>query len=144
MSGKTNKTLPTPVSVDDFLATLSEQRQDESRQIIAIMQDVTGEPPVMWGPGIIGFGTYHYKYESGREGDAPAAAFAPRKASLVIYLDDPISHYESWLEKLGPHTTSKVCLYIKKLSAIDLNVLRQLIAASYEKVSTRETAPPAE
>ncbi len=144
MSNKTNKTAPTTMRVDDFLATLSEQRQEESRQCIALMQEITGEPPVMWGPSIIGFGTYHYKYESGREGDSPAAAFAPRKANLVIYLDDPISRYESWLEKLGPHTTSKVCLYIKKLSAVDLNVLRELVAASYRDVSTQESIDRAE
>ena len=98
----------------------------------------------MWGPSIIGFGSYHYKYESGREGDAPAAAFSPRKANLVIYLDDPISRYETLLESLGPHTTSKVCLYIKRLSAVDLDVLREIIAESYRNVSTQAdicTAP---
>ena len=144
MSSKPNKTVPTSVSVDDFLATVSEQRQQESRQLIVLIREITGQDPYMWGPSIIGFGSYHYKYESGREGDAPAAAFAPRKANLVIYLDDPISRYESWLEKLGPHTTSKVCLYIKKLSAVDLNVLRELIAASYGDVSTQESTHRAE
>ena len=144
MSSTSNKTVPTSVSVDDFLATLSEQRQAESRQIIAIMREITGHEPVMWGPSIVGFGSYHYKYKSGREGDAPAAAFAPRKANLVIYLDDPISRYEGWLEKLGPHTTSKVCLYVKKLSAVDLNVLRELLAASYRDGSTHESTPRAE
>ena len=144
MSSMPNKTVPTSVSVDDFLATLSEQRQEEGRQIIAIMREITGQDPYMWGPSIIGFGSYHYKYESGREGDAPAAAFAPRKANLVIYLDDPISRYEPLLEKLGPHTISKVCLYIRKLSAVDLDVLRDIIARSYENVSSHEDAHRAE
>jgi hypothetical protein len=98
----------------------------------------------MWGPSIIGFGSYHYKYESGREGDAPAAAFAPRKANLVIYLDDPISRYETMLKSLGPHTTSKVCLYIRRLSTVDLDVLRDIIAASFENVSTQHETARAE
>ena len=115
MTSKPNKTAPTIVSVDDFLATLSEQRQAEARQCIAIMQEITGQPPVMWGPSIIGFGSYHYKYESGREGDAPAVSFSPRKANLVIYLADNASRYETLLEKLGPHTTGTACLYIKRL-----------------------------
>jgi hypothetical protein len=130
MGSNTNKTAPTAVSVDDFLATVSEQRQQESREIIAIMQNLTGEPPVMWGPSIIGFGTYHYTYESGREGDSPLAGFSPRKANLVVYLTAPMSRYETQLATLGPHTTSKVCLYIKRLSAVDLDVLREIIVIS--------------
>ncbi len=137
MSGNTNKTVPTTVGVDDFLAALPRQQQEESRQLIAIMQEVTGETPVMWGPSIIGFGSYHYKYESGREGDAPAVSFAPRKANLVIYLADGVSRHEALLERIGPHTTSKVCVYIKRLSAIDLDALRDVIAASYGYVTTQ-------
>ena len=144
MSGKPNKTAPTTVSVDDFLATLSPQRQEEGRQCIAIMREITGHEPYMWGPSIVGFGSYHYKYESGREGDAPAAAFSPRKANLVIYLEDPISRYETMLERLGPHTTSKVCLYIKRLSAVDLDVLRDIIATSFANVSTQQDMGRAE
>jgi len=144
MSSKANKTVPTAVSVDDFLATLPEQRQEECRQIVAIMQDVTGQAPVMWGPSIIGFGSYHYAYESGREGDAPAASFSPRKANLVIYLADGVSRHEALLEKIGPHTSSKVCVYIKRLPAIDLDALRDVIAASYEYVTTQLTMHRAE
>ena len=144
MRSKPNKTMPTSVSVEDFLATLPEQRQEEARQCIAIMQEITGQSPVMWGPSIIGFGSYHYKYESGREGDAPAASFSPRKANLVIYLADGISRYETMLENLGLHTTSKVCLYIKRLSTIDPDVLREVIAASYQYVSTQEPMHRAE
>jgi hypothetical protein len=144
MSNKPNKTAPTAVSVDDFLSTVSEQRQEESRQIIALMQEITGEPPVMWGPSIIGFGSYHYKYESGREGDASIAGFSPRKANLVIYLPDGVSRHEAQLEKLGPHTTGKVCVYIRRLSAVDLDVLRDIIAASCENVTAQKSMGRAE
>ena len=144
MSNKTNKTVPTDVSVDDFLVTLSEQRQEEARQIIAIMRNVTGQTPVMWGPSIIGFGSYHYAYETGREGDAPAVSFAPRKANLVIYLADGVSRHEALLEQIGPHSTSAACVYIKRFSEIDLDALRKVIAASYEYVMTQLTTNPAE
>lgn len=144
MSNKPNKTTPTAVGVDDFLATVSEQRREESRTCIKIMQKITGQPPVMWGPSIIGFGSYHYRYESGREGDAGAAGFSPRKAHLVIYLPDGVARHEKLLENLGPHTTGKVCVYIKRLSAVDLNVLRDIIAASYQYVTSQENMGRAE
>lgn len=135
MSKETNKTAPTKVSIEDFLATVSEQRQDESRQLISIMREITGEEPVMWGPSIIGFGGYHYKYESGREGDMPVAAFSPRKPNMVVYLTEDVLANQALLEKLGPHTSSKVCLYIKRLSAVDLDVLGDLIVAASKDVS---------
>ncbi len=144
MTSKPNKTAPTIVSVDDFLANLPEQRQTEARQCIAIMQEITGQPPVMWGPSIIGFGSYHYQYESGREGDAPAAGFSPRKANLVFYLADGVSRYEKLLENLGPHTTGQACLYVKRLSAIDLDVLHEIIAESYQYVTAQESMGNAE
>lgn len=144
MSNKPNKTAPTVVSVDDFLATLSDQRQAEGRQVIEIMQEVTGEPPVMWGPSIIGFGTHHYIYESGREGDSPLAGFSPRKANLVIYVDDDATRYQALLDKLGPHTTGKVCIYIKRLAAVDLDVLREIIVASCDHVAEQEKLRAAE
>src|SRR5215207_504640 len=108
------------------------------------MEEITGEKPQMWGPSIIGFGSYHYKYASGREGDAPVAGFSPRKANLVIYLAEGVARNEALLKKLGPHTTSKVCLYIKRLSAIDLDVLREVIGESNRYISAQEAMHRAE
>lgn len=144
MSSKANKTAPTTVGVDDFLAGLAEQRQEESRQCIEMMREVTSEPPVMWGPSIIGFGSYHYVYESGREGDSPVVSFSPRKANLVIYVADGVSRYEADLEKLGPHTTGKVCIYIRKLAAVDFEVLRDIVAASCAYIAAQEPMQRAE
>lgn len=144
MSSKQNKTAPTNVTVDEFLSTVSEQRQTESRVCIALMQEITGFPPLMWGPSIIGFGSYHYRYESGREGDAPIAGFSPRKANLVIYLTEDVAGDDDLLASLGPHTTSKVCLYINRLSAVDLDVLRKAIAASCHDVMAQYPTRPAE
>lgn len=135
MSSKGNKTAPTSVTVDEFLATVPEQRQQESRELIALMQDITGQPPVMWGLSIIGFGSYHYVYESGRKGDAPIVAFSPRKPNLVLYLSDGADRYEALLQELGPYTTGKSCLYIKRLSAVDLDVLRRIVSESFTYVS---------
>lgn len=92
-----------------------------------MMEEITGEKPVMWGPSIIGFGTYHYTYESGHEGDACIAGFSPRKANLVIYLTSGFADKNELVEKLGKHKASKSCLYINKLSDIDLSVLEQLV-----------------
>jgi hypothetical protein len=116
------------------------------------MSRVTGEPPQLWG-SIIGFGQYHYKYESGREGDVAAASFAPRKAATTIYLVDGIGRYEEQLKQLGPHTTGVGCLYIKDLDKVDLSVLEDIVAESYRtltkdtyKLRAREGTPgrPAE
>ena len=85
----------------------------------------------MWGSSIVGYGTYHYRYESGREGDAPAAGFSPRKAATTVYLADGVAAYTALLERLGPHKTSVGCVYIKDLSEVDLDVLGQIIAQSY-------------
>ena len=95
------------------------------------MRSVTGEPPVMWGPSIIGFGSYHYRYESGRSGDAPLAGFSPRKANLVVYLVGGFEErYPELLEQLGPHRTGKACLYLRRLGEVDLDALRQLVERS--------------
>jgi hypothetical protein len=97
------------------------------------MRSVTGEPPVMWGPSIVGFGSYHHRYESGRTGDAPLAAFSPRKANLVVYLVGGFEdRYARLLEQLGPHKTGKACLYLKRLGDVDLDALRQLVERSMQ------------
>lgn len=104
-------------------------RKRDAETLLAIMARVTGEPPRLWGPNIVGFGSYHYRYATGREGDAPAAAFSPRKASSTVYLADGTRAYD--LEGLGDHTTSVVCLYLKNLDRVDLSVLESVIAQSY-------------
>jgi hypothetical protein len=94
------------------------------------MQNATGEKPRMWGPSIVGFGSHHYKYESGREGDMPLAGFSPRKAATVLYIARGFSDSDELLAKLGRHTTGKGCLYIKKLADVDQKVLGSLLAKS--------------
>ena len=125
-----NKTKPTKLSVVEFVdAVADETRRADAKTLVKLMRSATGEKPAMWGPAIIGFGSSHYKYESGREGDMPLVGFSPRKAATVLYgLTGPDS--EVLLAKLGKHTTGKGCLYIKKLADVDPKVLGALIAKS--------------
>ena len=111
-----NKTKPTKVSVDAFIDSLPEPRRDDARELVKLMKSVSRNEPTMWGPSLIGFGTYHYRYESGREGDMPLLCFSPRKSANVVYirLTD-----KDLLDKLGKHTLRGDCLHIKKLSDID-------------------------
>ncbi|HEX5163428.1 MAG TPA: DUF1801 domain-containing protein [Steroidobacteraceae bacterium] len=126
-----NKTRPTKASVAAFLETKAKGQQlADSRELIRLFREVTGQPPKMWGPGIVGFGSYHYVYESGREGDAPLLGFAPRKPELVIYLMAQDLHDKGLWAKLGKHRAGACCLYIKKLEDIDLGVLKRLAKAS--------------
>src|SRR5215212_11800425 len=111
-----------------------EKRRRDAETLITMMARATGESPKLLGT-IIGFGQYHYKYPSGREGDAAAAGFAPRKAATTIYLLDGIGRYGAQLERLGPHTTGVGCLYIKHLGKIDLSVLENIIAESYRTLT---------
>lgn len=123
-----NKTKPTALSVPAFLdACTDEERRTDAKALTRLMQKVTGDKPTMWGPSIVGFGSYHYKYESGREGDAPIVGFSPRKAANVLYGTTGFSGAEALLAKLGKHTTGKGCLYIKKLADVDVKVLEILI-----------------
>lgn len=124
---------PTNVHVEEFLATVSEQRAAEARIIIGIMEQIAGQPAVMWGPSIIGFGSVHYKYASGREGDMPRLGFSPRKSALTIYFMEGFAgRYEEELQCLGAHKVSKACLYITKLANIDLKVLTDMLKETYE------------
>jgi hypothetical protein len=126
-----NKTKPTEVSVTAFVNKLAEPtRRSDAKALIGLMKSATGEAPRMWGPSIIGFGTYHYKYASGREGDTVLVGFSPRKPATVLYGVIGFENSESMLAKLGKHTTGKGCLYIKKLSDVDRKVLEQLIIGS--------------
>lgn len=129
-----NKTKPTQITVDDFLATVSEQRAAEARIIMRIMHTITGQSAVMWGPSIIGFGSVHYKYESGREGDMPLLGFSPRKAAVTVYFMEGLADvYQEQLRRLGKHKVSKACLYIAKLSDANLDVLTEMLEACYQK-----------
>lgn len=137
---RTNKTHPTEVEPLEFIATVdtTETRRKDAVVLLEMMAEITGEQPRMWGPSIIGFGQYHYKYASGREGDAAAAGFSPRKANLVIYgLQDP-PEAGPLLERLGKFRSSVACVYINKLDDVDLEVLRELIALSYKYITTTD------
>ena len=126
-----NKTRPTELGVAAYIDALTDEtRRADARALVKLMQSATGEKPKMWGPSIIGFGSYHYKYDSGREGDAPLIGFSPRKAATVLYGVTGSSDSEALLAKLGKHTASKVCLYIKKLADVDHGVLQTLIVKS--------------
>ena len=133
-----NKTKPTKSSVAAFVNALADQsKRSDAKALIRLMRRVTVAKPKMWGPSIIGFGSYHYKYDSGREGDAPIAAFSPRKAATVLYLKLELSGADSLLAKLGKHTASKGCLYIKKLADVDQKVLEALVVKSVAAVRAR-------
>ena len=125
-------THPTDASVEAFLAQVpDDRRREDARRLCAMMQEITGELPAMWGSSIVGFGTYHYRYASGHEGDAPLAGFSPRSQHLVIYLASEFGNrYQQVLARLGPHKTGKGCLYLKRLSDVDDDALRELIGRS--------------
>jgi hypothetical protein len=126
-----NKTQPTKLSVAAFIDALTdENRRADAKALIRLMQQATGEKAKMWGPSIVGFGSCHYKYESGREGDMPIAGFSPRKAATVLYIGSGFPSAKDLLAKLGKHTTGKGCLYIKKLTDVDQGVLEALIVES--------------
>ena len=122
----------TDAPVAEFLARLpDEQRREDARRLCALMQEITGEPPVVWGTSIIGFGSYHHRYASGREGDSALAAFSPRSQHLAIYLVGEFTdRHRSALARLGPHKTGKGCLYVKRLDEVDTSALRELIDRS--------------
>ena len=123
-----NKTQPTDASVAAFVAGIPDPRQRaDSERLIALMSEVTGEPATMWGPSIIGFGSYHYRYASGREGDAPLVGFSPRKTALTLYASADEEVRADLLARLGPHKVGKGCVYVKRLSDVDEQALADLI-----------------
>ncbi len=135
MAKKEPKTKPTPVSPKKYVAAVeNEQKRKDAEWLMQMMAEVTGEPPKMWGPSIIGFGTYHYVYESGREGDTMITGFSPRKAAISIYLISGVAREAELLGQLGKYKTGKSCLYVKRLSDVNTDVLRELVASSVEKV----------
>jgi len=132
------KTTETSKSVTDFINSVTgEIKRKDSFQIIDIMQKLTGFEPKMWGPSIIGFGNYHYKYESGHEGDMPLAAFSPRSTVIVFYFAEEFENREELFQRLGKHKTGKVCVYIKKLADIDISVLKKMISNSVKDTKSR-------
>ncbi|GAA4722023.1 DUF1801 domain-containing protein [Sphingomonas lutea] len=125
------KTKATDVSVDAFLDGVANPvRRADGHALRAMMERVTGEPAVMWGPSIVGFGSYHYRYDSGHEGDACRIGYSPRSANLVLYVGG-FDDYAALLGKLGKHKTSKACLYINKLADVDLGVLEEIVRRTY-------------
>jgi hypothetical protein len=125
-----NKTKPTKVSVTAFIGAVADPvKRADAKAIVKMMQSATGEKPKMWGPSIIGFGSYHYKYDSGREGDMPIIGFSPRKPATVLYLTASRDS-AALLAKLGKHSGGKGCLYIKKLADVDQKVLEAMIGKS--------------
>lgn len=143
-SGKskaTAKMVATDRSVAAFIRAIENPvRRVDAEALVKMLARITGQPPCLWGASIIGFGSYHYRYASGREGDAPLAGFSPRKTSLVVYLLMSFASADELLKRLGRHTTGKSCLYIKKLADIDLAVLDLLMTASV--ATMREKYPP--
>jgi len=126
-----NKMQPTKVSVTKHIAAVPDAvRRADARALVRMLRRVTGESPRMWGPSIIGFGRYHYTYASGREGDAPLVAFAPRKTATVLYVMTGFKGEKGLLARLGNHKTGKGCLYVKALGDVDGTVLEQLLAKS--------------
>ncbi|MEE2033386.1 DUF1801 domain-containing protein [Rhodococcus chondri] len=137
-----NRTQPTAQSVGTFLDTVENQvRRADGHALLELMTEVTGEPAVMWGPSIVGFGSYHYRYASGREGDAPAVGFSPRKANLALYGLTIAPEAATLLAALGKHKTGAACLYITKLADVDLAVLRDLVRVGYEHMTTEQNQP---
>lgn len=135
------KTKPTDASVQEFLGSVdNDRRREDGFALLEMMREVTGEEPRMWGPSIVGFGSYHYKYQSGREGDTIVAGFSPRKQNLTLYLTGGLDEYGELLGRLGKHKTGKGCLYINKLQDVDLNTLRELIRQSVEEARRMDTA----
>lgn len=130
-SGNPNKTQPTDAAVAEFIAAVPDAvRRADAEQLVALMGAESGEPATMWGPSIIGFGSYHYRYDSGREGDMARIGFSPRKAETVLYLVDGYDEQQDLLARLGKHRAGKACLYIKRLADVDMTVLMEMIRRS--------------
>jgi Domain of unknown function (DU1801) len=129
------KTKPTDQSVADFINQISDaERREDCFTIAKLMEEITGDKPKMWGPSIIGFGSYHYKYASGREGDWLVTGFSPRKKDLTLYLMMGFEKHQDLMKQLGKHSTGKACLYIKRLSDVHLPTLKKLIKASVKQL----------
>ena len=133
------KTKPNKARIEKFLDNVKdEKKRNDSYKILDLMKRITKEKPVMWGPSIIGFGSYHYKYASGREGDFFLTGFSPRKQSLTLYIMSGFNGYEELMKKLGKYKTGSSCLYINKLEDVDLKVLKTLITESIKYMKNKK------
>lgn len=138
-----NKTQPTTVDVDAFLSAVEpERRREDGQALNTLFKRVTGWAPVMWGPSMIGYGSYHYRYDSGREGESLATGFSPRKSNLSIYIMPGYADYSAILDRLGKHKTGKSCLYVNRLSDVDLDVLAELIQAGLNDLGRKWPVRP--
>ena len=143
MAKAKNKTIENETSVQDFLNSVKdEQKREDSFKILDMMQEISGYEPKMWGTSIIGFGSYHYKYDSGREGDMCRIGFSPRAQSLTLYMITGYSESSDDLARLGKHKTGKSCLYIKWLSDVDEDVLRDMIQKDLDKMAEKYPIEP--
>jgi hypothetical protein len=137
-SAQAPKTVETDADVGAFLdAVPDDVRRRDARTLLELIGRVTGEPARMWGPSIVGFGSYHYRYETGREGDMAVVGFSPRKASTTVYFVDGFEGYADDLTRLGPHTLGRSCLYLKDLTRVDVGVLEGMVRRSYEATTRR-------
>lgn len=142
MPRSANKTVPTSENVLDFLGTISnDQRRSDSLTLLEMMREISGHEPKMWGTSIVGFGSYHYKSEAGREGDMCAIGFSPRKAALTLYIYEGFNDHGDLLTKLGKYTTSLSYPYIRNLNDIEVSVLRELLSRSYKNRNTSKRKP---
>ena len=134
------KTAPNEGSMGEFLESVeNEKKKQDSFEILALMKEITGEEPVMWGTSIIGFGSYQYKYASGREGEWFLTGFSPRKQNITLYIMSGFDQYDQLLAKLGKYKTGKSCLYINKINDIDTDVLKELVKQSVEHMVSSES-----
>lgn len=134
----TNKTVENDASVENFINSVdNEQKRRDSWDLIAMMQEVTGCQPKMWGASLVGFGSYHYKYDSGREGDMLVTGFSPRKTAMTLYVMPGFEQFDKQLAKLGPYKTGKSCLYLKNLDVVDRKVLKEIISTSIDIMKSR-------
>lgn len=132
------KTTRTTADVGEFLAAVAdERRRADAQALCALMAEATGAAPAMWGSAIVGFGTYHYRYASGRQGDWPPVGLAPRKQALTLYVAEGFERHAGLLARLGPVTTGKGCLYIKRLAEVDAEALRELVKAAFDAFDGR-------
>ncbi len=132
MADSGNKTTANDGDVGAFIAGIGdEQRRHDAGLLVELMREVTGQPPVLWGTSIVGFGSRHYRYASGREGDVAPISFSPRAAQTTLYLSGAMTEYTSLLERLGPHKLGKGCLYLKRVDQADAGALRDVVALSY-------------
>lgn len=129
MAKANNNTMPTKISVREFVDAIdNETRRKDAKALLKVFKEVTGMSPQMWGATIIGYGRYHYKYDSGREGESLMTGFSPRKANIVLYITPGYADIDSYLQRLGKHKVGKSCLYINKLGDVDIELMKEIIA----------------